>query len=514
VTAARTDPAPLLAAGVTLLLAAAVPAGAVPDGPELAAAGSCLFRGALDAAACGGTEPFFWMPAFPLLSGLFTLFTDPWAAAHAAAAVVVGLLVVPLSSLGRRLGVAAPSWVAAALLVATPAVRELVAQPSGRGLAWLGILGGASVVAGARGCAAPLRRGVAVGALLALAILSRREAVLQAVMVGLALVPLAPRAAVAAGATVTGLTAPWFVMLAAAAGGVRTSGRAWEPLVYAWDTVVPHEWLLMEISMGTWGTPLRSLVSRLPAGVSTTVLDPGVLVPWLQYALPVAVPAWLAALALAGAGLLVRSRAGRWSLGAAVALAVPALPLALLPNARDVDLPSQNLHPVCLAAILIGAVAAGEVLRWARERLPAGQVTAPALAITLLAGLSMANARWVAQVVPSEGRSPTTLTGAGAALAQDPGPVWTTLSSAPAARRADRPRAALPSPYRVGEASPGPAQRVLLTELDLPGARRTLGALAGSLRPTTVLQDGDRWAVVFYVEASPVSQAPVEQPRP
>lgn len=510
----RTDPAPVLAAGVTLLLAATVPAGAVPDGPELAAAGSCLLRGAVDAASCGGTEPFFWMPAFPLLSGLFTLFTDPWAAAHAAAAVVVGLLVLPLASIGRRLGVAAPSWVAAALLVATPAIRELVAQPSGRGLAWLGVLGAAAVVAGARGCAAPLRRGAAVGALLALAILSRREAVLQAAMVGIALVPLAPRAAVAAGATLTGLAAPWFAMLAAAAGGVRASGRAWEPLVYAWDAVVPHEWLLMEISMGTWGTPLRSLVSRMPSAVSTTVLDPGVLVPWLRYALPVAVPAWLAALALAGAVALLRSRAGRWSVGGAIALAIPALPLALLPNARDVDLPSQNLHPIVLAAILLGAVAAGAGLRWTRDRLPAGTVTAPALAITLLAGLSISNARWVARIVPSEGRSPTTLIGAGAALATGPGPVWTTLSSAPAARRADRPRAALPSPYRVGEASPGPAHRVLLTELDLPGARRTLGALSGSLRPATVLQDGDRWAVVFDVETNAGSQAPVEQPRP
>ena len=496
---------------MTLALAALVPPGSVPDGPEMAAAGGCLIRLGLDMGACAGTEPFFWMPAFPLMSGLLTLITDPWAAAHAAAALTTGLLVLPLASIGRRLGIVAPAWVAGALLVATPAIRELVAQPSGRGLAWLGILGAVALVAGIRDApAAAGRRGIAIGALLALAVLSRREAIFQAVLVGLALLPLAPRAALAATGTVTGIVLPWFATLAAAAGGLRMSGRAWEPLVYAWDAVIPHEWLLMEISMGTWGTPLREAVSRLPVEVAAAGFDASVLLPWLRYALPVAVPAWLAALAVVGALMLLRRPAGRLSIAGTIALGLPALPLAVLPNARAVELPAQNLHPVVLAALVLAAVAAGAGLDLARRRLPVGRVTGPVLAATLLAILSVANATWVARVVPVDGRTPATLTAAGTLLGDKATAVATTLSSAPAARLGDRPRAAFPSPYRVEEAGLRVDQQVLLTELDLPGARRSLELLAPDLQPIHVLADGDTWAVIFEVG----SESAVEQTVP
>jgi hypothetical protein len=496
---------------VTLALAAFVRPGPIPDGPEMAAAGGCLLRLGLDSAACAGTEPFFWMPAFPLLSGLFGLLTDPWAAAHAAAALVAGLLVLPLAAIGRRLDVPHPALVAGALLLATPAVHDLVAHPSGRGLAWLAVLGAVALAARVGDQAGgALRRGAAIGALLALALLSRREAAGQALLVGLALVPLAPRVAATAAATGAGLVLPWFALLGLAAGSPRTSGRAWEPLVYPWDGVIPHEWLLMEISMGTWGSPLRAAVSRLPASADGAQLDPAVVLPWLRYALPVAVPAWLAVLAAAGAALLLR-RAGGWrAVAAAGALALPALPLAILPNARAVELPAQNLHPVVLAATVLAAVAAGGFVRLAAARLPAGRFSAPALAIALLGAASAGNAAWVARVVPTDSGSPATLPGAGAVLAEAPGPVATTLTSAPAARRADRPRRALPSPYRLQEAPLAPGDRVLLTDLDLPGAARTLREAAPALRPSHAEQDGEAWALVFTVGSEP----PAEQPSP
>ena len=302
----RLDPTPLIAAGVALALAVFVRPGSLPDGPEMAAAGGCLLRLGLDAAHCAGTDPFFWMPAFPMLAGMVSLVTDPWSASHAAAAVATGLLVVPLAAIGRRLDLPAPAWISGALLLATPAIHGLVAVPSGRSLAWLGILGAVATAAGLRAPEADrVRRGAAVGALLALAVLSRREAALQAILVAGAAIAVAPRAGLVAAATLGTLAAPWFAMLGLAAGGPRLGGRAWEPIVYAWDAVVPHEWLLMEVSMGTWGAPLRRAVSGLPTGVSAAGLDAGVLWPWLRYALPVAVPAWLALAAVAGAVVLL-----------------------------------------------------------------------------------------------------------------------------------------------------------------------------------------------------------------
>lgn len=512
----RLDPAPLFAASVALALAVFVRPSSVPDGPEMASAGACLLRMGLDAAACAGAEPFFWMPAFPLLAGLVSLGTDPWTASHAAAALATGMLVVPLAAIGRRLAVPAPAALAAALLLATPAMHDLVSQPSGRALAWVGILGAVALATGLRDAGTqPLRRGAAIGALLALAVLSRREAALQAAVVGLATLALAPRAGLAAVGTGSLLTAPWFALLAAGAGAPRMGGRAWEPIVYAWDAVVPHEWLLMEISMGTWGTPLRHAVSRLSPASGLEGLDPTVLLPWLRYALPVAVPAWLAVAAAAGAVLLAR-RAGGWRpLGVAIVLGLPALPLAIVPNARAVELPAQNLHPVVLACIVPAMVTAGVLMRLATRRLPAGRWSAPTALALALAGASAANAAWVARVVPMDHLAPATLPAAGAALASGEAPVATTLNAAPAARRADRPRVALPSPYRLTVAPLEPGSDLLLTNLDLPGARRSLDGLAGGLAPRHVLVDGAAWAVRFEVTAPEGgSEATAEQPLP
>ncbi|MEC7946363.1 MAG: hypothetical protein VX265_02280 [Myxococcota bacterium] len=497
------DPAPVLAAGVTLALAVVARPGSVPDGPEMAAAGGCLLRLGLDASACAGVEPFFWMPAFPLLAGVASLVTDPWSASHAAAAVCTGLFVIPLAAIGRRLSVPAPAVIASALLLATPAIHALVAQSSGRALAWLAILGAVATAMSLRDEGVQqMRRGAAVGALLGLAVLSRREAVVQAALVGVVLLPFAPRAARAAFAACGLVVLPWFAALALAADGPRLGGRAWEPVVYAWDAVVPHEWLLMEISMGTWGTPLRRAVSGLTGGNGLGGLDAAGLTGWLRYALPVAVPAWLAALALGGSILLLRRRGGWRVLSSAALLGLPALPLAIAPNARAVELPAQNLHPIVLACAVPAMVAAGRALVTLRARLPGGRWSAGVLLMTVLTGASMGNAAWVAQVVPMDHISPATLAAAGADLTEGDTPVVTTLNAAIAARRGDRPRAALPSPYRIGEAPLAAGDAVLITELDLPGARRTLRALSPALTPARVLVDGEAWAVRFQVEAS------------
>ena len=451
-----------------------------------------------------GTEPFFWM-AFPLMSGLLTLITDPWAAAHAAAALTTGLWSFP--SHPSEDGSA--SWP----LHGSQAHFSSRRPPSGNwspsqvaGLAWLGILGavagsGIRMLRQQRADGASRSAPCPGGALC-------REAIFQAVLGG------SPAAARAEGRARRnrhrdGNRTSVARHTAAAAGGFM-SGRAWEPLVYAWDAVIPHEWLLMEISMGTWGTPLREAVSRLPVEVAAAGFDASVLLPWLRYALPVAVPAWLAALAVVGALMLLRRPAGRLSIAGTIALGLPALPLAVLPNARAVELPAQNLHPVVLAALVLAAVAAGAGLDLARRRLPVGRVTGPVLAATLLAILSVANATWVARVVPVDGRTPATLTAAGTLLGDKATAVATTLSSAPAARLGDRPRAAFPSPYRVEEAGLRVDQQVLLTELDLPGARRSLELLAPDLQPIHVLADGDTWAVIFEVG----SESAVEQTVP
>jgi hypothetical protein len=282
------------AAAVTYALSVGVRPAVAPDGVEMAAAGRCLWKVALNAEACAGLEPFFWMPAFPLLSGFFAFVLEPRMAAHAAGAAVVGLMVLPLAHICRRLGAVAAAPVVAGLLLAVPAVRELVSDPTGRGLAVLALIGAGAVASGLRDPRArPMRRALAIGGLVGLAMLSRREAVLPGGLLLLGLLPVVPRVAVAAGGAALAVVAPWLAVLSWVAGSPRLGGRLWEAAAFEWDAVVPHDWLLMELSMGSWGAPLRRAVAGVGGSAGLAGLDLSVVPGWLAYALPIAVPAWV-----------------------------------------------------------------------------------------------------------------------------------------------------------------------------------------------------------------------------
>jgi hypothetical protein len=503
----------LLAAAVTLALAVGVDPVMSCDGAEMAPAGRCLWTVAFDPTACAGREPFFWTPAFPLLSGLLSLVMNPRVAAHVAAAGVVGMLVLPLASIGRRLGGRSAGLVAAALLVAVPAVRDLVSDPTGRGLALLGILAAAAVAAGIRDPGArPMRRGLLTGALLGVAILSRREALAPAGLLMLGLVPLAPRVALAAVGGAAAMIAPWMAILSIAARSPRIGGRSWEAATFAWDTVLPHYWLLMDVSMGSWGAPLRQAVSKAGASGSLANFEPSSLGAWLRFALPVAVPAWLAVLGVGGLVVLARHPHRRLALTGVLALGLPALPLAIIPNARIGGHPAQNLHPTVLATLILAALALG----WLAKRWEGSEgwtrAAKAAVAAAALMVASLANERWVNLVVPPPLAPNEVLHTVAMGLDDTNGPVAASLSSASAVHMAGLPRARLPAPWmaHLWDAGQPDDIALLLTEPDLPGARRTIAILSQrrGLSISKAWRDGPVWAVLFVRD--PPTEVPDE----
>ncbi len=498
-----------------LLLAAAVVAGAallqapevVPDGIEMAAAGRCLWTAALDAGACAGREPFFWQPAFPLLSGALALLLDPAVAAHSAAALVVGLLVLPLAALGRRLDVPAAGPIAAALVLATPALRQLVSLPSGRGLALLGLLGAAAVALSDRPAG---RRGALVGALLVLAVLSRKESALPASLLGFAVLVRNPREGAATLAAGLAGVAPWLALVSFAADAPRLTGRGWEAAAYPWDAVAPHAWLLMELSMGSRGAPLRQAVAAAGGSSGSAALDLASLPGWLRYALPASVPLWLTVLGVGGVASLARTGAGRRALVGLVVLGAPPLALAVLPNAQEVVYPAQNLHPTVIAVLVAATAGAGAAARWLAARVPG--VAVVGVLGAGLAAASAGNQAWVDRVVPAA-EPDRILAAAAARLSDGAGPVAASIDTAPAAIRSGRPRRRLPSAWLAGPWLAGHPDgvTVLVTHRDLPAARRTLERLASEARiaPAWRIADGPAWATAWTV--TPL-QPPADEP--
>ena len=499
----------LLAAVVAVATALLTQPDHVPDATELAAAGACLWRVAFDAQACVGREPFFWPPAFPLVSGLLALGLDPQVAAHTAATLVVGLLVLPLGALGRRLEIPHAGPVAAALVLATPSLRQLAALPSGRGLALLGLLGAAAV---ALSPMAGRRRALGVGALLALAVLSRREAALTAGVIGLAVLLRDRREGAIALGVVLAAVGPWLALLSLAAGSPRLSSRGWEAAVYAWDRLLPHEWVLMEFSMGAWGAPLRRGVSTAAAGASSADLAVETVPGWLRHALPAAVPLWLAALGALGGGMLASTRRGRHALAGLVVLGVPPLLLSAVPNARSVVYPANNLHPTTLAVLLPAMAAVGTIAQRLSRRLPRWAVAGwVAAGLTLL---SLAQGHWMSRVGPTPDEDPEILPAAAAALAAGRGPVAATLAGSVAVLRAGRPRERVPGPWLVGPwlARHPDGLTVLLTQRDEPGARRSLDAIAARRSVTVAWTLQGRSGSATALTVGPASEPRAEEP--
>jgi hypothetical protein len=88
------------------------------------------------------------------------------------------------------------------------------------------------------------------------------------------------------------------------------------------------------------------------------------------------------------------------------------------------------------------------------------------------------------------------------------GPVAATLYSAAAVHTSGRTRVRLPSPWLVAPWAAGQSSRtsVLLTNMDQPGARRTVMTLSAldDFRISAAWQDGEAWAVLMERTSQPV----------
>lgn len=349
-----------------------------PDAVELAMAGRCLVGGGVAPALCVGTEPWFWPPGFPLLIGAPALAIDPAVAALLGGLLAYGLLGAALARLGQRLAGPSAALLAPLLLLAVPTLRAHALMGDARGLALALLFAGAVASLGATG-----RRGFALAGLcLGAAVLTREESVGAAAAVGV--VALArSRAAWPVLPVAAGVAAPWSVFLSLRAGRLVPTSRSWQGAAGRWVDAFPRQWVFAELSAGSRGTPLRTMLSTSAA---TGTGDPPSLAAagaWVAQALPATVPWPVAALAAVGLGVLW-ARGRRAAVATLAALAVPALLVAALPAARDPILPANNLLVVHVAACLLAAVALAEGLR--RLPRPARTPTLGAIAGGVLLG--------------------------------------------------------------------------------------------------------------------------------
>lgn len=485
-----------------------------PDAVELAAAGGCLWQLPLEAGACAGLEPWFWPPLFPLLVGLpVALGVDPALAAVVLSVACTALLTAPVAWLVERWAGPWGALLGGATLLGLPAITAHARMGEARPLALLLLLSGAAVGWRhlSRAPGGPASRGLLLaGLLLGLGALARPEAALTG---GLLCLAAAVRALVAghgrgAGLVFLGFFAPllpYWAALSAATGSPTLTSRGWQGRVYGWLAVLPEDWVRLDLAAGAWGTPLRRVLSTedlTPAAPDT--LAPAEALRWLLFVAEESVPPWLAAAALGGGVLLLLARS--WSLlGLAALLTLPAIPVMLLPQAQDLVLPANNALPLLVGLVLLGAVGLCGVVGLLGSRSPglARGVGGGMLVGLLLLGFlrpyggedlvwtspaTEAARAWMAAELPPEAT------------------VAASLASSPAVLRAERQRRFLPSPWTAttwGQGTP-PAEWILLSSLDMPGAAASLRALEArvDLVPAAAFGGAEDWALVLEVRAA------------
>ena len=463
-----------------------------PDGVEMAAAGRCLWRLPIDRAACVGLEPSFWAPVFPLLSGALALVLDPALAALLVGVAGFALLGRPLARLGGAVGGPLAAALAPLVVLVVPALRDHARMGEARGLA-LALL----LAAGARLChderAALLDRGglMRVGLLLGLAALTREEALAPALLLaGLAVARFGWRGG-AVGGVLAGVMAPWVAFLSVRAGHLVPSPRSWQGAANRWVEALPPEWVFMELSAGSRGTPLRAMLSRSGAPGPGLSLDG--LGGWMAIAVPAAVPLGLAALAMVG--LVLSWRRARAPLLVLSAVVAPYLALQALPPARDAVVPANNLLvlPLGLGVLAAAALAAG--LGRLPRRIAVGGILAAWAGVALSVGVEGAFARARPE--------PQAFDAAAAWLAAETRPDETIAASivgAPAVLRADRTRRRLPPPHALRQALAGweRPDLALVTTHDLPAGRLVVrGLMDAGARPVARLVHGGDAVMVY-----------------
>ena len=460
-----------------------------PDGVEMAMAGRCLLRLPVDGGACAGLEPWMWPPAFPLLSGALALFLRPDLAALLVGLAAGGALVVPLCSLARRLGGEAAGLAVVPLLLAVPSLRTHMLTGEARTLALLGLFGAWALLVPAE---LGIRRRLTGGLLAGLALLSRPEAILG---VGLLLAWLLWRDRsrawpVLAGAL--GVWLPYVALISVIAGHLALTSRGWQAGAYGWLEVLPEDWVTMDLAAGSRGTPLRAMLATASVPYpSPPTAGAAQALAWLGFTLRESLPLWLIPLAGLGGWVAWRRRMGE-ALWVMVLLALPCLPISLLPQAHDDALPANNVLSVLLVGVLLAAAATGWLARGRAWALAGLSATWIALGILIPTGETQA-------VV-----DPATFALGTAWIEAESGPqarVGATLVTAPLVHAAGRPRAAIPGPWAVPSWLEGPDRPDLLviSDIDLPFAAASLHAIeaSGQAELLTVLTQPGEWLAIY-----------------
>jgi hypothetical protein len=485
-----------LPALLLLILVLLAPDFTSPDAVEMALAGRCLWRLPVDGlAGCVGAEPLFWPPAVPLLSGLASAVLSLPVAATLISLLASALLCRPLMSIAWRLSGTRAAWLAGPLLVAVPAFRIHAAAGDARPLALLALLSALALVISPD---LTRRAALASGLLLALAMLSRPEALFSAgLLVGWA----AWRRRERLWAVVAGILAPmipYWIAISLLAGHPTLTGRSWLSRTTGWLTALPHPWLKQELGFGAWGTPLRVALTTTDAAPLTRAgTDLPAALSWLLTALPPALPLWLVGLALVG---LVSLR-DRWRLLVPlVLLAAPYAATPLLQAGRDDLLPLNNLLPVLVVGVLLATAGVERLLAhragWAAAAvaLAWGLLTPPPNAALLAdPAIFVDSEDWLDALLPPD----TT--------------VAATQESAQLLHERGIRRGPVPTPWSASAWLTGPhrADYLLLTTQDIPLFLGTLRELIrrDALQVIARRRVGEEWALLLRVTA-PADEAP------
>ncbi|MCB9742753.1 MAG: hypothetical protein H6741_20800 [Alphaproteobacteria bacterium] len=469
---------PLLPGLLALALALARAPLVSPDGVEMAAAGRCLWMNLGELGACVGTEPLYWPPAFPLLSGLAALLLAPDAAAVLTSLLAMSLLAWPLTALARRVGGELAALLVLPILVAAPALRAHALMGDARPLALLGLFGACALALD------PRRSGLGVGALLGLACLSRPEALAPAGLLLLWMTWTERRRLPAALGAFALLFLPYIALLSVQAGQLTLTARGWQSAAYGWLAWMPEPWAQMELAAGSWGTPLRAWLSTSSLA-SGSPGEAGSLLSWAGYALGRATPMGLVLLVVVG---IMENRTPR-TLSAIAAVSLPAVAIALLPQARDPLLPANNLLPLLLGLVVLGAGAAERLAERGRWALGA------AVFLVAVSNWSFPDPRGEDPEQGGVAEAPALPAGVdpGARVAASP-------DSATAVLVAGLPRTRLPPPWMVGPWLAGPERgdAVWVTAVDMPAAGRTLAELErrGALGAPLAVEGWGLWVPI------------------
>lgn len=344
----------------------------IPDSAEMLATGRCMMGLSASEAMCSGLDMGRYPVLFPLLAGGgWALGLSPMHAAIGLALLAAALCcAVGTHALERTHRLAA--LLLPALVLATPGLRAHLLTGDARGLMLLGLLGAMGWLTSAH------RPGWQLGLWLSVALLARPDALVAAAGFVLLCAVWRRRALTQA---LPILAIAWAAqhMLQLAGGGPR----GWEMKLARLIKVVPDDWIFQMVGLGMEETAFRAQViaADLPSPPSSTGAWE-----WLIFALPVVVPVWLIAGAVAGIAVLIRGKQWRllWGLGA---LASPSAVVFVAAQAREQVLPAANLLPVLLCAAVLMAVALGAGLRWAGPLIGITTSSQPGIPVAVGVGL-------------------------------------------------------------------------------------------------------------------------------